>query len=120
MTRAARLCALAGLTAITAMTAADASAQNCPEWLKWACPDSASSNPVARKGARQGKQLSPTNSEMGRRTEQARSERRRPSQHGERQGQRLDPALNEQEKEVLFQQFLEWEKKPRLNADTNR
>jgi hypothetical protein len=141
MTRAARLCVLAGLTAIAAMMAADASAQDCPEWLKWACPDSASSNTAARKGVRQEKQLSRTkatsSSDMGRRTKQARGaaadtatnpkpqqtqapEPVRPARHGERQGTRFDPAMNDQEKEVLFQEFLEWEKGPRLNAETNR
>ena len=160
MTIAARLCVLAGVIAITAMVAADASAQDCPEWLKWACPDSASSNPAARKGDRRGKQMSGTkatsSSEIGRRTKQARGgaantttdldpqqtrpaeparparaarhignnnpsgDRRQASRHGEREGKRLDPVLNDYEKEVLFQEFLKWDEKPRLNVETNR
>jgi len=35
---------VAGIALVSAMTAADASAQDCPEWLKWICPDSPSSN----------------------------------------------------------------------------
>ena len=56
----ARLVMIAGLTAIAAMMTVDASAQDCPEWLKWICPGSASSNAVAREGSRQDKQLSRT------------------------------------------------------------
>ena len=42
--------------------AADASAQDCPEWFKWLCPDSASSNPAAKEAARpgQGRELART------------------------------------------------------------
>ena len=56
----ARLVMIAGLTAIAAMMNVDASAQDCPEWLKWVCSSSASSNTVAREGTRQDKQLSRT------------------------------------------------------------
>jgi hypothetical protein len=34
--------------------AGNASAQDCPEWLKWLCPDSASSNPGGKEAARSG------------------------------------------------------------------
>jgi hypothetical protein len=137
---------IAGLTGITAMIGADASAQDCPGWLKWACPDSASSNTAARQNVRREKQLSPTtatsNSTIGRRAKQAgpatadtaTAERtqspgpareakaarhtqsgassgdRRLARHGEGQGKRLGPAMNDQEKEALFQKFLEWQK----------
>jgi len=45
---------------------------------------------------------------------------RRLARHGERQGTRLAPTMNDQEKEMLFEQFLEWEKGARLNTETNR
>ena len=75
MTRAGR-CVIAGLTSMAAMMAADVSAQECPEWLKWVCPDRVSSNPASGNHVRQEKQLSRTKatsgSETGRRTKQAR------------------------------------------------
>jgi hypothetical protein len=56
-----RLCMVAGLTAITAVMSADlAIAQDCPEWLKWACPGGASSNAAGREGVRQDQQPSRT------------------------------------------------------------
>jgi hypothetical protein len=155
MTRG-RLYVLAGLTGIAAMMAGDASAQVCTGWLKWACPDSASSNAAAREGVRRDKQLSraaaTSSSATGRRTKQAgpaaaatatpqqtqapepaRSAKatrhtrsgdppgdRRLARYEARTGTRLDPAMNDQEKEALFQQFLEWEKARRLNAETTR
>jgi hypothetical protein len=45
---------------------------------------------------------------------------RRLARHGERQGTHLAPAMNDQEKEMLFEQFLEWEKGARRNTETNR
>src|SRR5438477_7064179 len=39
----------AGLTIVSAMMVADASAQDCPEWFKWACPGGASSNPAGKE-----------------------------------------------------------------------
>jgi hypothetical protein len=140
-----RVWVIAG-SAVAAMMAADASAQDCPEWLKWAC---ASSTAAAREG--QEKQLSRTKatagSPMHRRSKQARTvaedsvttpksqqtrapERARPAktarhtpsgdrrsaQHEERQGS----AMTDQQKEELFHQFLEWKNARRLNAETNR
>ena len=56
-----RLCVVAGLTAIAALLSADvALAQDCPEWLKWVCPGSASSNAARREGVRQDQQPSRT------------------------------------------------------------
>jgi hypothetical protein len=145
MTRA-RLCVIAGLTGISAMMGADASAQDCPGWLKWACSDSASSNAAVSQNVRREKQVSPTtatsSSTIGRRTKQAgpatvdtaaaqRTQAPGPAReakaarhtgdarHGEEQGKRLGPAMNDQEKEALFQQFLEWQKARRSNAETN-
>jgi hypothetical protein len=143
---------------MAAMMAADVSAQECPEWLKWVCPDRVSSNPASGNHVRQEKQLSRTKatsgSETGRRTKQARgagvdaatkSKQRQDAAskpagsattarnirsgdqsgdprlvaHGERQGTRADQAMND-EQEKLFQQFLEWEKQRRLNANADQ
>ena len=53
---------IAGITVVLAMSAADASAQDCPEWLKWVCPDSASSNSAVKGAAQpgQGKEFART------------------------------------------------------------
>jgi hypothetical protein len=138
---------LAGLTVIAAMTATDASAQDCPEWLKWICPDSASSNPAAKDAVQSGsaagqrtKQTRPvpadtaTNpqsrqtqaAEPARAAKAARptrsgdpSDDRRLARQGERQGARLDPAMSDQEKDALFQEFLVWQAR-RPNAAANR
>src|SRR5712671_3015332 len=42
---------VAGLAVVWTLMAADASAQDCPEWFKWLCPDSASSNPATKEAA---------------------------------------------------------------------
>jgi basic membrane lipoprotein Med (substrate-binding protein (PBP1-ABC) superfamily) len=55
------------------MMAADVSAQDCPEWLKWVCPDRVSSNPASGNHVRQERQLLTNQSNVtGRRTKQAR------------------------------------------------
>ena len=138
---------LAGLTVIAAMTAADASAQDCPEWLKWICPDSTSSNPAAKEAVQSGsaagrgaKQTRPvaadtaTNprsqqtqaAEPARTAKAARPTRggdpsgdRPLAREGERQGARLDPAMSDKEKDALFQEFLVWQAR-RPNAAANR
>ncbi len=134
---------LAGLTVIAAMVAADASAQDCPEWLKWICPDSASSNPAAKEAVQPGsaagsktKQTRPvaadtaTNpqSQQTQAAEPARTAKAaRPARSGDpsgdrplpRQGARLDSAMSDQEKDALFQEFLVWQAR-RPNAATNR
>ena len=53
---------VAALAVVSTLMAADASAQDCPEWFKWLCPDSASSNPAAKGAAQpgQGKELART------------------------------------------------------------
>jgi hypothetical protein len=143
MTRAGRLCVLAGLIAITAMMSADTSAQECPEWLSWACPDIASSSAPAKNGLRQGKQRARPEAtatatrpkprqapapEAARRSAKPTrpttsgnpSGDRRLVRPGERQGTPLEPEIGDQEREVLFQQFLEWERQTRLNGETDR
>ena len=126
----ARLVMIAGLTAIAAMMTVDASAQDCPEWLKWVCSSSASSNTVAREGTRQDKQLSrtklPSRSAMDHKSTQARdaaADAAKPQQTQTPEparAARLRPAMSDGEKEALFEQFLEWDKARRLNAETNR
>jgi hypothetical protein len=159
MTRVTRVCVLTGLSVIAAMIAADACAQDCPEWLKWTCPHTTSSNPAAGNRIRYEKRLSPpkvtSTSDIGRRTRQpktvsadtaptsrpqqrAASEPARPAKAarntrgpgqsgdrrlvapGEKLGPRLDHVMNDEQKEVLFQEFLEWQKGRRVNADPNR
>jgi hypothetical protein len=128
MIRAVRLCVLAGFTSIATMitayaSAADASAQGCRAWLNWACRDSASSNKAVRKdantatkGIRKEKRLSQATGAAAENPKQTQAlVPARPDRNGERH-----PVMNDQETEVLFQQFLEWEKAQRLNAETNR
>jgi hypothetical protein len=117
MIRAVRLCVLAGLTSGAAMmtadaSAADASAKACPIWLNWVCRDSASSNKASRKdantaikGVRKEKQLSQTKGAAAEKPKQTQTLKpTRPVPNGERR------PMNDQEIEVLFEQFLEWKK----------
>jgi hypothetical protein len=140
MTRVRR-CVIGGLIGIAATISGGASAQDCPAWLKWACPDSASSNRAAGEGVRREQQLSRAPAKQARpAADGATLQKRRPAEatraakaageasgdrrlarHGERQGTRLDPAaMNDREKEALFQEFVEWQKARRLNAETDR
>jgi hypothetical protein len=145
MTRLRR-CVIAGSIGIAAMISGGASAQDCPGWLKWACSDSASSGRAAGEGVRREQQPSRAPAKQARpaadgaapqqrrlpeatraakaagdnRSGKASSDRRL-ARHGERQGTRLDPtAMNDREKEALFQEFVEWQKARRLNAETDR
>jgi hypothetical protein len=126
MNRAVRLCVLAGLTSIATMMianafAADLSAEGCPAWLSRACHDSASSNKGARKVANRAtkgirkEQLTQTRGAAAERKQKQAVEPGRPVQRGERH-----PILKDQEKEVLFQQFLEWEKGRSQNTEGSR
>jgi hypothetical protein len=133
MTQAVRLCVLAGLSFSTAMMTADASAadasvahasaQGCPAWLNWACRDSsASSNKATRKdantaikGIRKEKRLSQAQGAAAEKPKQTQALKPgRPAPNGQR------PPLNEQEKKVLFEQFLEWKEGGSQNTETNR
>jgi hypothetical protein len=132
MTRVRRL--LAGLTAIAAMMTTDASAQECPEWLKWICPASASSNPAAKEGGQSAEQLArttaPSGSAAGRTPKQtspaaadtpppARTAKAaRPATSGDRRPARQG-AMSDQEKDALFKDFLVWQAR-RPNAAANR
>jgi CelD/BcsL family acetyltransferase involved in cellulose biosynthesis len=145
MTRVRR-CVIGGLIVIAATVSGGASAQDCPAWLKWACPGSASSNRAAGEGVRREQQPSRAPAKQARpAADGATLQKRRPpeatraaktdgdtrsgeasgdrrlARHGERQGARLDPAaMNDREKEALFQEFVEWQKARRLNAETDR
>jgi hypothetical protein len=132
MTKAVRLCVLAGLSFSAAMMTADASAadapvahasaQGCPAWLNWACRDSASSNKATRKdantaikGIRKEKRLSQAQGAAAEKPKQTQALKPgRPAPNGQR------PPLNEQEKKVLFEQFLEWKEGGSQNTETNR
>ena len=133
MTQAVRLCVLAGLSFSAAMMTADASAadasvahasaQGCPAWLNWACRDSsASSNKATRKdantaikGIRKEKRLSQAQGAAAEKPKQTQALKPgRPAPNGQR------PPLNEQEKKVLFEQFLEWKEGGSQNTETNR
>jgi hypothetical protein len=160
MARAIRGCVLAVLCVVPAMIAADASAQDCPGWLGWACPQS--SNPAAGTSIRREKRLARTKaasgSETRRTTKQASATKqaRRPSAAaaaapGARQTQGPRPArpattarnsgsgdqsgdrrvvrrgqpqgtdvMNDEQKEALFREFLEWQKEQRINAEAGR
>jgi hypothetical protein len=135
-----RLFAIGGLIGIAAMMSGGASAQDCPGWLKWACPDSASSSRAARGGIRREQQpsrapakqqarpaadgatpqqrRSPEATSVAKAAGQARrgeaSGDRRLARYRERQGTRLDPTtMSAQEKAALFQEFVEWQKAQR-------
>jgi hypothetical protein len=125
MNRAVRLCVLAGLTSIATMMIADAFAADlpaevCPPWLSRACHDSASSNKGARKVANRAtkgirKEHTQSRGATAERKQKQAVEPARPAQRGERH-----PILKDQEKEVLFQQFLEWEKGRSQNTEGSR
>jgi hypothetical protein len=129
-----RICIIAGLATMAITMATEASAQNCPAWLAWACPESESSTsgakesaplnsteqrgqtaPPAATTARKPKPATADGAEPASAAKPARSasagERpRAPAQQTVRQDPRISPAMSEQEKAVLFQQFVEWQK----------
>jgi hypothetical protein len=143
----ARVCMIAGLTGIAAMMSANASAQDCPEWLRWACSNSGSSNPareVAPRERQRARTPTAASSQMDPITKQVRAapEGATPQQtkrwetthavkaarntgssdssgdqHPARYGH--DGVMNDQEREALFEEFLAWQKARRLDGDTN-
>jgi hypothetical protein len=114
MTRAVRRCVLAGCISGAAMMTVDASAadafvQGCPTWLSWACPENANSNRRTRKAeiksVRRHNQVPETTGATANKVKQTQgSNPARPARNGERL------PMNDQEKEALFEQFLEWKK----------
>lgn len=137
---------IAGLAGIVAMLPANASAQDCPEWLRWACSKSASPNSVREIAAREKRRArTPTassfqmkrmtkhvraapDSAIRQRTEQETTDPVKPSRNTRSSDpsgdQRLaqyghDVVINDQEKEALFQEFSAWQKARGLDADAN-
>jgi hypothetical protein len=115
MKRAVRLRVLAGLISSAAMmtadvSAADVSAQGCPAWLSWACRDYASSTKGIRKDAntaskRIRKEVSQGTGAAAARPKQTQAlNRPRAARNGERR------PMSDQEKQALFEQFLEWKR----------
>jgi hypothetical protein len=126
MTRAVRVCVLAGFFGAAMMTAdapaAESYPQGCPAWLNWACRDGAASNQATRKtantvikGDRKKKQISQTTGAAAEKPKQAQPLKPvRPAPNGK------PSPMNDQEKEALFEEFLEWKKGLRQNTETNR
>jgi hypothetical protein len=126
---------VAGLTAAAAMTAADAFAQNCPEWLTLTCPSEALTVP-AEEGVAQGQGEQPPRtrataaSRTGPQTRPARPAAANPASNPgpqqaqtpppARQARTARPAMNAQEREALFQQFLVWREERRQSAAPSR
>jgi hypothetical protein len=131
---------IAGLTAVAAMTATNASAQNCPEWLTLICPNEAVPVP-AEESAPQGQAQQPgrtrgtSTSSTGSRTQQARPAGAAPARPAAtanpnpqqtqapaaaRPVRTARPAMNAQEKEELFRQFLTWREERRQKSQNNR
>ena len=129
----ARVCMIAGVAGIAATMPANASVQDCPEWLRWACSNSASSNPVrdasreaqrTRTPAASTSQMHPTPKHM-----RAAPDGVTPQQtnrwvktHAVRAARNTGSSggvSNSQEREALFQEFSAWQKARRLDADAN-
>ena len=129
---------IAGLTATAAMMAADASAQNCPEYLTLNCPNESLTVP-AEEAAAQGEQATTRGKPgaPGARAKQTRptapaatdaaanpkpqqAQATAPAPTSARPARTARPALNPQEKEALFQQFLTWREERRQSPATNR
>jgi hypothetical protein len=129
---------IAGLTATAAMMAANASAQNCPEYLALNCPNESLTVPAdesaaqgqgeqatrgkpGASGATRTKQTRPTtpaatDAAANPKPQQAQATTSGPA----RPARTARPALNPQEKEALFQQFLTWRQERRQAPETNR
>jgi hypothetical protein len=142
----ARVCMIAGLAGVAATMPAIASAQDCPEWLRWACSNSASSNPVreaaherrrARTPSASTSQMDPTTKHMGAAPDGATPQqtKRWETTHAIRAARNTggsdlsgdqrparhghDGVRNDQEREALFQEFSAWQKARRLDANVN-
>jgi hypothetical protein len=103
---------VAGFAAFSGITTTDACAEDCPQWLKWVCSGSVSPNAVATQGSRQDKQLSKTKP-ASRAVIAAKTKTPKP-QEAARAAQ-PDAANRDSANEELFQAFLEWDKKRRVN-----
>jgi hypothetical protein len=139
----AQVCMIAGL-ALAAIMPANASAQDCPEWLMWACSKTAPSGPVRELAPSQRQRArtpAGSNSQMDPATKHARaaldatmqktkrlktthavgatrntgssdpSGDQRPARYGH------DGAIDDRERDALFENFSAWQKARRLDAD---
>jgi D-alanyl-D-alanine carboxypeptidase len=105
------------VTVVAGVTTGAAFAADCPQWLQWVCSASASPEAVSAPDSRQDKQISrtkaashsATNRKANIKTPQVAT---RPAQS--------QPASADGGEQELFQAFLEWDMKRRLNAQTNR
>jgi hypothetical protein len=136
---------IAGLAGIVAMMSTNASAQDCPEWLRWACSMWASSN-SAREVAPRERQRARTPTAPGSQTDPITKQvRAAPDGATPQQTKRWEttvrtarstgssdlsgdqrPArhgdhgvMNDQERAALFQKFSAWQKAHRLDADAS-
>ena len=113
----ARLVVIAAVTAVSGITAGGAHAEECPQWLKWVCSSDASPNAVATQDAGQNKQISRTkpasHSAIG-----GKAKTKKPQQAT--RAAQSHPAIGDDAEQELFQAFLEWDTKRRLNGETNR
>jgi hypothetical protein len=137
----ARVCMVAGLASIAAMMPANASTQDCPGWLKWACSNSASSNSVrevaprerqrARTPTASSSRMNPTTNQVRAAPDSAirqqtkRQEATHPvkaarnTRSTDRSGDQRHVVMNDQEREAIFQEFLAWQKARRSDTDAN-
>jgi hypothetical protein len=147
MTGATRAYVFAGITALAVINPAVAWTQACPDLHNSTCRDSGvlqpkpnfggnvSSNSEIRRGMKQTRRAS-SGKPLDSKSRQTQASRpARPAKlvtqaqsgdpstnrrvHGPGEGTRVNRAMTEQEKEVLFQEFLEWEKN-RLNTEIKR
>jgi hypothetical protein len=113
----ARLVVITAVTVVAGITAGAAFAADCPQWLEWVCSGSASPNAVSAPDSRQDKQISRTKAASHSATNRKANMKKpqvatRPTQS--------QPASADGGEQELFQAFLEWDMKRRLNAQTNR
>jgi hypothetical protein len=140
-----RVCVIVGLAGVVAMLPENASTQDCPEWLEWACSIGAPSislREVVPRERHRARTSRASRSQM-KRTKHVRavpdSATRQQTKHwdatnplnaaGNRSSNPTghqppaeyehDVMTSDQEKEVLFQEFLAWQKVHRLDAHAN-
>jgi hypothetical protein len=136
---------IAGLAGIAAMMSTSASAQDCPEWLRWACSMWASSN-SAREVAPRERQRARTPTAPSSQTDPITKQvRTAPDGATPQQTKRWETTvrsvrdtgssdlsgdqrpsrhgdngvMNERERAALFQKFSAWQKAHRLDADAS-
>jgi len=127
MIRSVRLCLPAGLSFSAAMVtaqacAADSLAQGCPTWLGWACGDATASKRGTRaeaktivKRARKLKQVAATEGAAAETPKTAKA-------LNPARGVRADKPqqMTDEQKRLLFQEFLEWQKARAQDGGTSR